>query len=392
MRNRGYIDGVDQLIEQTSVEEVLSHFGQPLPEKTTGEHRMKCVFREECHNSSYGSMTVDLSDPAYRIYCHVCGTRGNLLTLIHGLANHRPPTGDKLRGSEFKEAVQTLQEIHGRVQQRSSEDARPRVATPPPSKEPEPPAVNIPLKDSENVRARELVHLWEDLIADPAEMSPAAAAYFRKRPWLTPEVARKWKMGYLPHSGKSLLRGLVVYAYLDERGEVLSYFGRDPDFERKEAEWIKNGRTEKSKPVKTRFVKGFHRGLELYGQHASRLKDRQIKESLAKHGLVIVEGPNDVMRLDCLGVAAVGLCSNRATDEQIEKIVRFAKAVANGKVLLLPDLDDEGEAGCKELLWKLCQGGGINVRLGWPSRCCSRNLKNRQPEDLSDEDLLLLMT
>jgi hypothetical protein len=79
MRNRGYIDGVDQLIEQTSVEQVLSHFGQPLPEKTTGEHRMKCVFREECHNSSYGSMTVNLSDPAHRIYCHSCHIRGNLL-------------------------------------------------------------------------------------------------------------------------------------------------------------------------------------------------------------------------------------------------------------------------------------------------------------------------
>ena len=67
----------------------------------------------------------------------------------------------------------------------------------------------MPLKESDNERVRELVSLDEQLLIDPGEMSPKAAAYFRERPWLTPDVAHKWRMGYLPNSAKGLLRGRV---------------------------------------------------------------------------------------------------------------------------------------------------------------------------------------
>jgi hypothetical protein len=111
-------------------------------------------------------------------------------------------------------------------------------------------------------------------------MTPAAAAYFRKRPWLTPEVCRQWKMGYLPRDGRSLFRGSIVYAHTDETGEILTYSARDPLFDEKWAAWIRDGRPEKSKPMKHRYVKGYHRGLELFGQSAERLQDRRLKESL----------------------------------------------------------------------------------------------------------------
>ena len=112
-RNRTYLSDVDALIEHTSVSQVLSHFGKPLPDRDGGEFRMPCVFNESCADSSYGTLTVNLSDVAKRIYCHSCGTRGNLITLIHGLQTHRPPTGGRLRGDEFREAVSTLRTIHG---------------------------------------------------------------------------------------------------------------------------------------------------------------------------------------------------------------------------------------------------------------------------------------
>src|SRR5690349_7525646 len=114
--NRGYIDGVDRLIEATPVEQVLAYFGQPLPEKTTGEHRMPCVFSDACRESSYGSLTVNLSDPAKVIYCHVCGVRGNILSLVWGLKHQRAPTGGKLRGEEFRESVETLRLIRGVIE------------------------------------------------------------------------------------------------------------------------------------------------------------------------------------------------------------------------------------------------------------------------------------
>ena len=99
-QKRGYIDGVDDLIAQTPVEQVLGYFHQPLPQKTTGEHRMPCCFNEGCNDSSYGALTVNLSDPARVIYCHVCQVRGNLLTLIHGLTHKKylkSPSGSDTR-------------------------------------------------------------------------------------------------------------------------------------------------------------------------------------------------------------------------------------------------------------------------------------------------------
>ncbi len=85
----------------------------------------------------------------------------------------------------------------------------------------------------------------------------------------------------------------------------------------------------------------------------SRSEEPQLQESLKQNGLVVVEGMNDVIRLDELGICAVGLCSNLATETQIEAIVRFAKQVANNRLLSFPDNDPEGEAGFKELLWEL---------------------------------------
>lgn len=377
---------IDDLIANTPIDRVLSHFGQPLPHKDAGEHRMPCVFNAGCEDSSYGTLTVNLSEAARRIYCHSCGVRGNLLTLLWGLEKHQPPQGGKLRGAEFKEAIQILRSINGEVVAAPSA-AHPARTKPVPAK-PEPePEKNTPLKDSDNERARELVALHEQLVVDVESMHPAAAAYFRQRPWLTPEVARRWKLGYLPQSAKGLLRGRIVYGYDNERGDVLSYFGRDPEFERHRIDWERKGRPESGKPMKHRFVKGFHRGLELYGQHGrERLADGRLRESLDSVGLVVVEGSNDVIRLDCLDVAAVGLCSNKATDEQVEKIGRFARQVADGRVTLLPDTDPEGEEGFKELLWKLHQLDGLMIRLGWSSQTHDGRFAARQPESLSLEE------
>lgn len=379
-----FTQGVDELIQQTSLDQVLSHFHQPLPTQTTGEHRMPCVFNENCAESSYGSLTINQSDVAKRIFCHSCGVRGNLLTLLWGLSQHCPPTSGKLRGDEFKETVVLLKEIR---RNETHEMQSPEKPVPAESLPPEDLAFNTPLKDSDNERARQLVTLHETLITNPDEMNPAAAAYFRKRPWLSPDVAHQWRMGYLPHSAKSLLRGRIVYAYPNEQNEILSYFGRDPAFDQKWNAWKQSGAREKNKPMKHRFVKGFQRGLELFGQNGSqRLAEHRLQESLRQIGLVVVEGPNDVIRLDCLNVGAVGLCSNQATDTQVSKIVTFAKQVAGGQVVLLPDCDSEGEAGFKDLLWKLNEHQGIHVRLGWSSAMFDSQFANRQPESLTTQE------
>ncbi|MCA9000224.1 MAG: hypothetical protein KDA80_24715, partial [Planctomycetaceae bacterium] len=157
-RKFGYINDVDELIEQTSVEQVLTYYGKELPRKVTGEHRMQCVFNEACADSQYGNLTVKLDDRVNRIFCHSCNVRGNLLTLIHGLEHHTAPTSGRLRGDEFKGAVAKLREIAGA----SPDESRPSDHKQP-AESPAPKPLNVPLVRHEKEAARELANLYEEL-------------------------------------------------------------------------------------------------------------------------------------------------------------------------------------------------------------------------------------
>ena len=394
--NRGYMSNVDELVEQTPLDLVLSHYGLPLT-GNGNEYRMKCVFNEACSDSQYGNLSVKL-DSAKRIYAHCCKVKGNLLTLLHGLETRQPPAGGRLRGQEFKNAVAKLKEINGVIGSPSKshtpreETATSHVPSTPEEKrlpsergnqaaasqnEKQTPNYNVPLLRHEKEAARALADLHEDLVTDISQMSPEAAAYLRKREsWLTPELMQKWGVGWIPGNGRSLFRkNYFVYTHRNTRGDIVSYSGRDVNHEAKWQKWIKAGKPEGKKPNKHRYVTGFKRGAELYGGHASRLDEPHVKESLEKNGLVVVEGMNDVIRLDELGICAVGLCSNRATGQQIEMLDKFARQVSNMRLVLFPDADTEGEAGFKNLLWDLNQKN-LDVRV------FSSSAEATQPENL----------
>jgi len=386
--NRRFTD-VDRLMSETPLDRVTDHYDLPPPNPQASEYRLECVFDSNCRNSDYGQLTISQTDPVKRIFCHACRVRGNLLTLLHGLETGRPPAGGRLRGEEFKAAIATLRMIGGETPATDADSTHPggHAVKPAPSAEAAEASSqqNTPLKRHEKEAARGLENLYEDLIVDPVEMSPEAASYFRTRPWLTEEVARAWNVGYLPRDGRSLFRGYVVYTHRSERDDVLSYSGRDVFYERKLRKWESDGQPNGKKPNKHRYVSGYHRGLELYGQSAVRLEQDRIRKSLSEIGLIVVEGANDVIRLDTLDAAAVALGSNRATDEQIAKIVRFARATASNRVTLLPDCDEAGETGFKELLWKLNEAS-VNTRLGWSSTMFNEQFNGKQPEDLKDND------
>ena len=184
---------------------------------------------------------------------------------------------------------------------------------------------------------------------------------------------KKWGVGWIPGNGRSLFRKTyLVYTHRNERGEVLSYSGRDLLFEQKWLKWIKDGKPE---------------GQELYGGFASRVNEPYFRESLNKYALVVVEGMNDVIRLEEIRVAAVGITSNKATDTQIQiqTLVRFAQQAANNRITLFPDCDEEGEAGFKDLLWKLAEQR-CEVRLAWSSQMFGGKFAQKQPEDTSRDD------
>jgi hypothetical protein len=75
-------------------------------------------------------------------------------------------------------------------------------------------------------------------------MNPAAAAYVRQHPCLSPESMRKWRCGYLPNDGGGdkrgwSLRGSIIYPVLSESGQVLAWVGRDVNYEQKEREFAR---------------------------------------------------------------------------------------------------------------------------------------------------------
>lgn len=396
---------VDQLIEETSLEVVLQHYGLPLPEDQANEYRMNCVFDESCVDGKYSQLTVQ-RDAAKRIYCHGCEARGNLLTLIHGLERRCLPHTGRLRGQEFKDAVAKLRELAGGVANQvqdvigkpqsgqvspgnsaATHSAGGAAGTASPRKEQTAAAAtNTPLRRHEKEAARSLADLYEELVVDVAEMSPEAAQYVRERRWLTAELMKEWGVGWIPGNGRSLFRKqYLVYTHRNERGEAVSYSGRNLSFEEKFARWLRDGRPDGKKLAKHRFVSGYHRGAELYGGHATRMQQDYVKESLQKYGVVVAEGMNEVLRMASLDVAAVGLSSNKATDMQVQKIVRFARAAGDNRVTLFPDCDDEGEAGFQSLLWRLHEER-IHAKLGWSRQMFDGQFNGRQPESISDDE------
>jgi hypothetical protein len=255
------------------------------------------------------------------------------------------------------------------------------------------PLQNIPLAESANEKARELTTLDEKFIRDVSYMPPAAAMYVRKHPSLSPASMEKWRVGVLPADGGGdkrawSLRGQLLYPVLSEEGQLLAWVARDPQFESKEIAFnalSPEARLKEKKPAKHRFPVDFHRGLELFGQHAARLKERGYRETIARCGIIVVEGFNDVLGLDDLGVPAVAIMSNKITIEQVAKIERWARSLSGGKVSFLFDVDDAGDDGAKETLWLLAQRS-LDVLLGWSRAMHGAKFAGRQPESLTAEE------
>ena len=382
---------VDDLQAQTSLAEAAAKCGVTLAiHGGARQVRIDCAFACAGDHAGKREISVDTANPQKVFACHAyeCQLRGNLLALMHGWLTGTRPSGDKLKGEEFKRVRGVLA---GEATPPSSKTIKPA----PPSKEERTavPVRNIPLSESKNEKARELVTLDEKFVVDVATMPPAAASYVRRHACLSPALMQKWRVGVLPQDAGSdkrgwSLRGQILYPILSEHGKLLAWVARDPQFESKDqafAALSPDQRTKERKPGKYRFPADLQRGQELFGQHAGRLDEPGYRETIARCGLIVVEGFNDVIGLDAIAVPAVGIMSNKVTAEQIAKIERFAKTLAGGKVTLLFDADEAGDNGAKETFWLLAQRG-LDVRLGWSRDMHGELFKGRQPENLTRDE------
>ncbi len=392
----GYID-VDRLQAETTLEAAAAKCAIPLDVKGSGpEVRLDCPFHCPGDHAGRREIAINVENPQKVWQCHAygCGTRGNLLALMHGWLTGAKPSGGKLKGEEFQQVKRLL----ASSSISSASVAAKKTAPSPRTADATPPLpVNVPLRDHPEPRVRELATIDEKLLRDVAAMNPAAAAYVRRHPCLTSESLTKWRCGYLPHDGGGdkrgwSLRGGLLYPVLSEQGKVLAWVGREVNYEQKEQEFLRltpAERAEREPPAKHRFPKGFHRGQELFGQHASRLLEPGYRDFLATHGLVIVEGFNDVIGLDNLGIPALGIMSNRMTEAQGEKIARFARQVGGNRVNLMFDCEASGIDGAKEALWYFAERR-LDVRLAWSPTMHGGAYAGKQPESLTLAEWQLL--
>lgn len=390
----GYID-VDALLPQISIEQVAAYYGVELPalRQVGNEVRTRCFLAcGKTGETGDRALAILADHPAKQWKCHHygCPQGGNLVSLCD-LLKSGPSMNGKPRGARFKSIAADLQDIvHG-----TSSASHPGVSSTAVSAPPQAPAEkprNIPLAQSPNERARTLTDLDRKFLVDPSGMSPAAAGYFRRRPFLSPEVCHRWRLGYLPRdSGRDrsggTMRGNIVYSLRSELGAVLTWFGRDPSFEEKKRQWEALGK-EGREPEKFHFVKGFHRGLELFGQQAERLNEPGVRTFLREVGLVVVEGPNDVIALDAIGATSVGLLSNVVTTEQVQKLVSWAKVFSGNRIVLMLDCDEEGESGAQHALGLLAPR--CDVRLAWSRTSHQGRFQGRQPESLTADEWRLI--
>lgn len=390
MKPNQYVS-VDDLQAHLTLQEAAAKCGVTLDVHGTGRQvRLDCSFGCLGDHAGKRELSVDTGNPQKVFACHAygCQVRGNLLTLMHGWLTAMRPTGDRLKGDEFKRVRGVLAGDPGPTEP-GTDQTRARKGA---AKKAEP-ARNVPLAQSENAKARELVTLDERFLRDVAVMPPSAASYVRRHPALTPVAMEKWRVGVLPlddggdKRGWSL-RGQLLYPVLAEDGRLLAWVARDPQFEAKEPAFNAlppDKRAKEKKPAKHRFPVDFHRGLELFGQHAGRLQEPGYQESIAACGVIVVEGFNDALGLDALSVPAVAIMSNKITEQQVAKVERWARSLSGGKVTLFFDADEPGDEGAKEAHWLFAQRG-LDVRLGWSRAMHGGMFAGRQPENLTREE------
>jgi hypothetical protein len=378
---------VDALQRQLSVRQVAAYYGFALPEGfgDAGEQRMCCPCANCTGHCDERSVSINVSDPFRRWKCHRegygCGAQGNLVALAYCLKHGAMPPGGKPTGKEFYAIAEDLEAIAGG---QTRPDA---VVSPDRQVRQDVAAVvegkpNVPLSQSDNENARNLVTLDDELTIDLGGLSPAASGYARRRPFLLSEaIARECRCGFMPGSSQSSLRGQWVFGVRNEQGEVLAWIGRNVRYDDEHAKWIGSGRQGRE-PMKYRFPNQslFRRGLELYGQEF--LRDERFAASLQQYGIILVEGFNDRLRLHELDVMSLAMMSNQLTDEQATKLTRLARDHAGNRVGIMHDANLRGDDGAKESLWRLHEAG-VDAYLVWSRKKLGGRFADREPESIT---------
>jgi DNA primase len=163
-------------------------------------------------------------------------------------------------------------------------------------------------------------------------------------PYLTergfsPETIAFFEAGF--HGGKGIMHGRVVIPVHNVHGELVAYAGRWPGNEPPDGEG------------KYKLPPGFHKSWEIFNLHRAKACARE-------HGLVLVEGYFDAIRLYQSGVChAVAIMGSTLSMVQEELILEAVGP--QGRVTLCFDGDESGQTATHDVLERLSQRVFVRV-------------------------------
>ena len=387
-KRKGFIQ-IDELVDSLTgdqVQNVLRELGAPLETiKQQGDEIRTACFMQcgKQHPTGERAIALNCTKPGKVWSCHDydCSIKkGNLISL----ASLAMGLGPKPKGRDFFTVAKRIQSIvSGEVFDEEGSTARASKARESNEAETKP-KVNIPFEENDEDRIRAIARLHERLTIDTEQMPPEVSRYVRRHPFLSDAVAAKWHLGYLTRStgkGQSggTMRGKFVVEVQNAAGKAVAFIGRDCEWEKQHAEW-KGAAGDDKEPVKWAMPRSFYRGVEVFAQH--RIFDPGDQEMLSRVGLVVVEGALDTVNLhERLGIPAVGLLSNQATEAQVRRIIELAREVADGVVTLMYDHDVSGMQGEQKDTMEFAKY--VKVQRAWARH---EHFRGRDPATLNEDE------
>lgn len=205
--------------------------------------------------------------------------------------------------------------------------------------------------------------ILSEIILDPNGMPKDAKEYFVDRPWLTPPVCNRWRVGYLPRmkdAGSStsfIFRGHVVYSFFNEQNRIVGLFGVPTDDRSNPIHRFRQN--ESCAPNNFWFSRSFDRTVDLFGIHCFSGNLYDVDEHVP---LLVCQTPDYVIKSFETGQGSVALLNNFASTIQTNRIIDLARARTKGNVTLMFPNSNVGKEASRELLLNLAYAG-ITVTL-----------------------------
>ena len=103
---------VNELLERTTLQQFVTHYNFNTEIQQSGnEERIRSPFACEKCQGNGKALSVNWQSGVFISHCYHCNVRGRVTTLLFGMKYGRKPSGDKLKGKEFKDIAADIAKV-----------------------------------------------------------------------------------------------------------------------------------------------------------------------------------------------------------------------------------------------------------------------------------------